>query len=173
MTCTAMLTALGILVPFLFHQVGIAGKVFLPMHFPVLIAGMLLGPTAGLTAGLLSPALSSLLTGMPPLPLTVVMVPELMTYGAISGLLYRAFGGRVWIALPGAMLAGRVVMGFAAWIALGLGLLGLRITPQAFLYGAVITGLPGILSQIVLIPLLMWRISSKPGVAGDIRVPPS
>lgn len=50
MTYAAMLTALGILVPFLFHQVGIAGKVFLPMHFPVLIAGMLLGPTAGLAA---------------------------------------------------------------------------------------------------------------------------
>ncbi|RKY70366.1 MAG: ECF transporter S component, partial [Candidatus Latescibacterota bacterium] len=50
----------------IFHQFGIAGKVFLPMHFPVIVAGLLFGPFSGLLVGLFSPVLSFLLTGMPP-----------------------------------------------------------------------------------------------------------
>ena len=34
---TALLIAVGVLLPMIFHQLGIAGKVFLPMHFPVII----------------------------------------------------------------------------------------------------------------------------------------
>ncbi len=155
---TALLIAVGVLVPFLFHQVGIAGKIFLPLHFTVLLTGFLLGPWAGIWVGVLSPTLSFLLTGMPPFPLVLAMVPELATYGFVSGWLYKK-GVGVLPSLLVAMAAGRIVLGGAMW---GLArILGFSISPLAFVAGAVVTGLPGIVVQIVGIPLLLGRLGKE------------
>ena len=35
-----------------FHAFGMAGRIFLPMHLPVLLAGFLVGPLAGVLAGM-------------------------------------------------------------------------------------------------------------------------
>lgn len=148
-------TALGVAVPFLFHQFGIAGKIFLPMHFPVFLAGLTCGPWAGFWVGVLSPSLSFLLTGMPPFPLVLAMVPELATYGALSGWL-RGRGVPLVPSLLGAMALGRCALGLALWV-LGL-VLRLHISPSAFLAGAVLTGLPGIAAQLLLIPLLVKKL---------------
>ncbi|HID96107.1 MAG TPA: ECF transporter S component [Candidatus Latescibacteria bacterium] len=151
-------TAVGVVVPFLFHQAGIAGKILLPMHFPVLLAGFLLGPWAGFWVGVLSPTLSFLLTGMPPFPIVLAMVPELIAYGAIGGWLHgRGIG--VILALLGAMAAGRVVLGLAIW-GLTIGL-GLRISPVAFVTGAVLTGLPGIAIQLGTIPIIVEKLKGR------------
>ena len=154
---TALLIALGVLVPLLFHQFGIAGKVFLPMHFPVLIGGLLFGPFSGVLVGLFSPVLSFLLTGMPPFPTVLMMVPELMTYGAISGWLHMRFKINVWIALPAAIVAGRIVYGLAWWAMFHI--LNLPVTPLLAVVGGVTIGLPGIISQLVLIPLFIKKFS--------------
>lgn len=156
LTYGALLTAVGVVVPFFFHQFGMAGKVFLPMHFPVLIAGFLLGPLGGMMVGFLCPTVSALLTGMPPLPYLSVMVPELMTYGGVSGALYRWSKRNIWMALLGAMAAGRAVLGLTGWVMAHL--LDIHLTPVAFMTGAMVTGLPGIVGQLILIPLLMWRL---------------
>lgn len=39
---SALFVALGILIPMIFHSMGL-GKAFLPMHIPVLLAGFILG----------------------------------------------------------------------------------------------------------------------------------
>ncbi|HIE04745.1 MAG TPA: ECF transporter S component [Candidatus Latescibacteria bacterium] len=148
-------TALGIAVPFLFHQFGIAGKVFLPMHFPVFLAGLLCGPWAGFWVGVLSPSLSFLLTGMPPFPFVLAMVPELTTYGTLSGWLYSR-GTAVVPALLGAMVLGRCVLGLAMWVLSFF--LRLHISPLAFVAGAVLTGLPGTAAQLSLIPVLVKKL---------------
>ena len=153
---TALLIALGVLLPMIFHQIGIAGKVFLPMHFPVIIAGFLLGPLSGVLVGFFSPALSFLLTGMPPFPLVLAMVPELMTYGTVSGWLHERLELDVWIALPVAIVTGRVVLGLAWWVLFHI--LELPVPPVVFVIGGLVTGLPGIIGQLVLIPLLVRGI---------------
>lgn len=153
---TALLIAVGVLLPVIFHQVGIAGKVFLPMHFPVIIGGLLFGPLCGLVVGFFSPVLSFLLTGMPPFPLVLAMVPELMTYGTVSGWLHERFKITVWIALPLAIVAGRVVLGLAWWAMSHI--LELSIAPVAFVMTGLVTGLPGIVGQLVLIPVLVRGI---------------
>ena len=154
---TALLIALGVLVPMIFHQFGIAGKIFLPMHFPVIIAGLLFGPLSGLLVGLFSPALSFLLTGMPPFPTVAVMVPELITYGAVSGWLHGRFKINVWIVLPAAIVAGRVVLGLAWWAMFHI--LDLPVPPVLIVMSGLVTGLPGIIGQLVLIPLFMKKFS--------------
>ena len=159
LVCSALLIALGVLIPTVFHQFGIAGPIFLPMHFPVIIAGLMFGPLCGLIVGLCSPALSFSLTGMPPPPLLFAMIPELITYGGVCGCLRRELRAPVFVSLVGGMAAGRFVLGLAVWALAGF--VDFHATPWGFVKGAIVTGLPGIGGQAVLIPLLVRRLSNR------------
>ena len=88
LTYAALLIALGLLMPQVFHMIGgqQAGGMFLPMHIPVLMAGLLLGPAYGTAVGVVTPLLSFLISGMPPLAKLPFMVIELAAYGFASGL---------------------------------------------------------------------------------------
>lgn len=159
LVASAVFVALGVLLPLAFHLAGAAGAIFLPMHIPTLLAGFMLGPYCGLCVGLLSPLISSLSTGMPPpLPTLPIMAVELSVYGTIGGWLYRKQKQGIWLSLLAAMLAGRLA---AAGVAFGLvALLAVKITPLAFITGAIITGLPGIAIQLMLVPLLVRRLAA-------------
>jgi len=161
LTHSALLTAAGILLPAIFHAFGVAGKIFLPMHFPVIIAGMMLGPLGGLIVGGLSPSLSALLTGMPPFPMAVLMIPELMIYGLASGVLYRNLRLNIFVALIISMALGRIALGVSAWALAGV--LGLHAGPVKFVVAGVATGLPGIVAQIALIPVIVRRLTPGHG----------
>jgi hypothetical protein len=102
LTGTALLLALGVVLPIVFHAIPLGGRIFLPMHLPTFIAGLVLGPVAGLVVGAGSPVVSALLTGRPTVLYMVPMVFELATYGVVAGLL------RPWFAriLPGRAAAG-------------------------------------------------------------------
>ena len=60
LTFGAMCLAISLLLPQVFHIIGMqqAGSVFLPMHLPVFIGGMLLGPIYGLFLGIFAPLTS-------------------------------------------------------------------------------------------------------------------
>lgn len=152
---TGMLIALGILLPFATsHGFGIPGTVLLPMHIPVFLCGLLCGPVYGAFSGLLLPVLNSFLTGMPAMyPMMPIMAGELFTYGLVSGLLYKKtklgkmkFG--VYAALVGAMISGRVVYG----LVFHLLLLVSGQLKALTVWAAVVTGVPGIFIQLLLIP---------------------
>lgn len=151
----AVLIAVGVLAPMLFHAAGGAGSVFLPMHIPVLLAGLLLGPAIGAIVGVLTPICSSLLTGMPPLfPALPIMVPELAVYGLTAGLLRP--GNGVITAMVVAMLAGRVAAGIM--VLLLSQLVALPWTPWTYLIATVLKGAPGIIIQILFIPVVIKRL---------------
>ena len=154
-THTALYLALSISLPIAFHAFGLAGRVFSPMHIPVLLAGFLAGPTSGVLVGLLAPTLSYLLTGMPPTYAVPLMSMELPMYGLVAGMAYRKLRLNIYIALVLAMIVGRIMFG------VGLFLLGMfvELPYSAATYfstgGAIVTGLPGIIVQIVVIPLIV------------------
>lgn len=153
----AFYIALGIVLPMAFHIVGAGGRVFLPMHIPVLLGGMGLGPLLGFLIGLLTPLLSSLLTGMPPvLPTLPLMMGELATYGLVAGVSYKRYKYNVYVSLLLALVGGRMVNLLLFWL-LGQNL-GLHINLADFLAGMFVVGLPGIGLQLVLIPLLVKRL---------------
>lgn len=155
LTLASLLIAAGIAAAVVFHAMGVGGQIALPLHYPALIAGFLLGWRWGLGVGLIVPLLSALLTGMPPLiPSALLMIPELAVYGAAAGLLRRAIG--LYPALFAALILGRAAWGTAVWILIPL--LGLEIPIWAALTGALITGLPGIVAQIVLVPVIVSRL---------------
>ncbi|MEW6411179.1 MAG: ECF transporter S component [Candidatus Zixiibacteriota bacterium] len=154
-THVALYLALAVLLPLGFHAFGVGGRVFLPMHIPVLLAGFLTGPWCGLIVGLLGPAASFLLTGMPPTYAVPLMTLELAVYGLIAGIAYQRLKLNIYVALLAALILGRLVF------ALGLIVLGrfmeLPYTVAVFFSstGAVVAGLPGIAVQIVIIPIVV------------------
>ncbi len=125
------------------------------MHIPVFLAGIFVGPVSGLIVGLACPVMSFLLTGMPPPYAVPLMSLELPVYGISIGILIRVIKVPV-LSLLLAMILGRLAF------ALGLFVFGLFLSlpygPEAFIKVSVITGLPGIAIQLILIPLLMEAI---------------
>lgn len=152
---TAVCSALCVIVPMAFHAIPNAGQVFLPMHIPVLLCGMLCSWPYGLACGLIGPALSSLITGMPLPAVLPGMLVECAVYGCASGVLLRyvrtgKLYADLYLSLVPAMLLGRVISGIVK---------GLILTPglslSAWATASFVTALPGIAIQLVLVPALL------------------
>ena len=162
MTLAAFFLALAFVMPYLTGQIPEVGAMLCPMHLPILLAGFLCGPLWGAAVGLVAPLLRSVTLGMPPLfPTATAMAFELLTYGLIAGLMHRLLPkrrGYIYLSLVIAMIVGRLVCGAASFVCLGVS--GTSFTFSAFLAGAVTGALPGIVAQIVLIPLLVMLLES-------------
>lgn len=160
MILSGFFMAIGLLLPAIFHLFGGAGKVFLPMHIPVLIAGFFLPPFYAGLVGLLTPLLSSVLTGMPVLyPILPIMMGELMIYGLIVSWLGQTRIKNVLARLIIAMIAGRLIAGLIVFV-LAIGF-GLKMNPIIYLQGAVLTGLPGLVIQFLFIPSLVILVQNR------------
>ena len=148
----AVCAALCIVLPMAFHSIPNAGALWLPMHIPVMVSGLVAGPVAGAVTGLLGPVLSSLLTGMPAVPILPSMTCELVVYGLVSGLLCaHVRTGRLpldlYVSLVGAMICGRIVGGLLQALIFSAGSYSLA----AWAAGYLVTGLPGIVLQLVVV----------------------
>ncbi len=154
---SAMFLALAFVMPFLTGQVPQIGSMLCPMHIPVILCGFICGAPWGLMVGLSAPLLRSLILGMPPFfPTAFSMSFELAAYGFLSGLLYRVLPkNRINIpaSLVIAMIAGRLVWGLVQFLCMGLDTTKFGLS--AFWAGAVVNALPGIIIQLVLIPVII------------------
>ena len=153
MALSAVFIALGIVLPMALHAVPNAGRVFLPMHIPVLLCGIVCGFPYGLACGAATPLLSSLWTGMPPAAMLPAMLCELAAYGTVSSLLMRFTRSKravvhIYIALIGAMVSGRVLYGILNALIFNAG----GYSVQIWLSAAFVTALPGIALQILVVP---------------------
>ncbi len=159
MVYTAICSALCVILPLAFHSVQNAGTIFLPMHIPVLLCGLICGWPYGLACGILGPCLSSLITSMPPAVMLPSMMVECAMYGCVTGLMmqYVRTGKTtldLYIGMVTAMAAGRVIAGFAkAWI------FGMVDAPFAWVTTSLVAGIPGIVIQLVLIPILVLALT--------------
>ena len=158
---SALYLALAVLLPIGFHAFGMGGRVFLPMHIPVLLAGFLVGPQAGILVGLSAPLLSHLLTGMPPTYAVPLMSLELPLYGLVAGLTYRWLKLNLYLSLIAAMVAGRLMFGLGLFV-LGM-FMDLPYTAAVFFStgGAIWSGLPGIIVQIASVPLIVAAVRRR------------
>ncbi|MEG1527544.1 MAG: ECF transporter S component [Clostridia bacterium] len=168
-TTTAMLVAIGVLMPQILHAIPNAATLLSPMHIPVLLCGLICGGLMGAICGLLTPTMSFLIFGMPPFPNALVpMVFELVAYGLFSGIFMEIFTQidktkkiNYLLALVCAMTLGRIVFVIARVILLSL------ITPDitfvailvASLTSAFINTWLGILIQLILVPAILLALS--------------
>jgi len=158
---SALFLALGIILPFFTGQIPEIGSMLLPMHLPVLLCGFACGWPYGLAIGFITPLLRSLLFSMPPMfPKAVAMALELAAYGTLAGLFYRLLPqkntARIYLSLISAMIGGRIVYGLVC-----IPLMGIAKVPysfEIFIASTVIEALPGILLQLILIPIVLLAL---------------
>ena len=148
--------------PFLTGNIPEIGSKLCPMHIPVLLCGFICGWPYGTLVGFTAPIFRSLTLGMPPFfPTAVCMAFELAAYGAASGLMHRLLPKKkpyIYCSLLFAMIVGRMVWGAASFVCIGIN--GGVFTFSAFLAAAMVEAIPGIVVQIVLIPIIVMLLDN-------------
>lgn len=167
---SSLMIALGIVLPFLTGSSPELGSVFLLMHIPVLLSGLMLGGKYGLIIGLMTPLLRSILFVAPPLyPIAIVMAFELSAYGFFIGWIHQRLSNKplnVFISLMTSMLIGRFCWGLGASILYPLA--GLNFGLNIFLLTAFVKGLPGMAIQLVMIPTLYFSLN-RTGILESLK----
>ena len=156
---TAVCIALCVVLPQAFHAIPNAGAIYLPMHIPVLLCGLICGWPYGLLCGLAGPALSALITGMPPAAVLPGMLVECGVYGLAAGLLMQLVRTKhlyadLYISLAAAMLLGRVASGAAKALIFSAG----SYSMASWVAGSFVTALPGIIIQLALLPSIVYAL---------------
>ena len=159
---TILLSGLGIALPKLFHIFGGAnsGATFLPMHIAVLIAALVFGTISSSIVAGGSIVFSYLLTGMPSLARLPYMLIELVIYAVLLSVLNKKFNSCISLILT--IVLGRVLYAGALFVAtslLGFSSYGVSVITSVQI------GLPGILIQLVCVPLISMVI--KKGINLD------
>jgi small basic protein len=84
------------------------------------------------------------------------MAFELAAYGLIAGLIYNRLGKSkisIYISLIVSMVFGRIIWGIVAYFLFGLQ--GTAFTWQIFTAGAFFNAIPGIIIQLLIIPIII------------------
>jgi len=157
--------AVGVLLPTLFHAFNL-GKTFLPMHLPILVLGLLVSPPIAACGGFITPIASSFLTGMPPFPTALLMAIELPVLGATASFLRRYFKLPLLVCVFGAIVA-RCLCDIA--LAYAIAPL-LQLPPGAFGIASIVSGVPGIILQVVAAPPIVMLIEHGRRRVSDERV---
>lgn len=154
LTYTGLFAALGIVVPQAFHMIGgpAIGSILLPMHIPVLVGAMLLGPFSGMIIAMISVVVGALL-GMPPMPIAIFMFFELSVYGLMAGYLFKHRNYNVYLSLIVAMIAGRLTQILV--IQVFLRLFGATLPPVFGTLAMFVVSIPGMILQLILVPMLV------------------
>lgn len=145
-------TAAAVALPYICHQFGIAGMVFLPIHFAVMIAAAVMGTRGGIIVALASPVFSFALSGMPPAYSLLPMTIELMIYATVISLLSNKLRAPLIVSLALAMIAGR----FASIMMVSAILENTPIAIQ--MRNIFIVAIPGIAIQLALVPPIAAKI---------------
>lgn len=161
MVLCAMFLALAMVLPLLTGQMKTFGKMLCPMHIPVILCGFFCGPLAALGVGFIAPIMRFFIFGKPDIiPNGFGMAFELAAYGFFSGFFYKILPKKnisVYISLIIAMILGRIVWGLTEFLMLNLGWID-AFGISAFISGSILGSIPGILVQIIIIPILVMAL---------------
>ena len=139
-------------------------RLFSPMHFPIMIAGLAIGPVEGMICGILTPALSYLINQLPPNGPWAMMV-ELGVYGLVCGLGMKLIKSdapmlKIYLSLIVAMILGRIAGGLVTGFILNAGEYSFSAWISAYFIGTA----PAILADLILVPLIV-RALQRAGLA--------
>ena len=168
----AMLIALSVVLPMAFHTIPRAGSILLPMHIPVLLAGLICGWKFGLITGAVAPLLSHTLQGMPPtMTIASLMSIELAVYGLVAGIAIHFIRTKsatidLYASLIIAMLLGRVVAAFAQILFFFQGTYVDGVWTTSYTWAMwttsyFVTSLPGLVIQLAFIPSVVMALERE------------
>lgn len=148
-----LLISAAIVLPAVAHLTGLPVRSTLPMHWPVLLAGILYGWRSGLLIGVLSPVSNWLITGFP-LPMVLpAMTVELAIYGFVTGWLRERLNWNGFTATALGIVSGRVAFIATVWLTGGFnGIFG------EYLVAALIPGIIAATGQVLLMGIIIMRV---------------
>ena len=154
----AIFSALGVVVPILFHLIGL-WSVFMPMYLPIATVGFLVSFPAAVAAGIITPLFSAIVTGMPPFfpPVAPIMCIELSVLAGSISLFYKKFKWNIRISLIGAIILSRTVYVVILLLIIPL----MKLPPGVLTTAAAISGIPGIILMIAVVPFAVKTIEKK------------
>jgi hypothetical protein len=108
---------------------------------------------------------------MPPVfPAAVAMSFELAAYGLVAGLFYKLLPKKnayIFVSLITSMICGRIVWGIVSYFFYGLSLAA--FTWELFAAGAFINAIPGIVIQIILIPIFFIALKKAKLIGNGVE----
>jgi len=148
-TYEVILVAAAIILPIVAHMLNAPVRYLLPMHWAIILAGLVYGWRAGALAGLVVPSISYLVSGMPLPNVLPSMTAELLLYGFVAGILREKTGLNAFASVVIALIVGRI--GFIAFALFT----NSEVTNFAsYFRAALIPGLGAAVCQVILLPFV-------------------
>ena len=156
--------AAGLVLPFLTGQIPLIGNMLLPMHIPVFVCAFCCKKTYGALVGLVLPLLRSFLFTKPELfPDAIGMAAELCVYGFVAAWIFEVLHRRkvwaIYASMIPAMIAGRVAWGVTKSMLFLL--VSKMFTWELFVAGALINAVPGLILQLIVVPVLVMLLMNE------------
>jgi uncharacterized membrane protein len=153
-----ILIASTVILPVAAHLTGAPVRILLPMHWPVILAGLIYGWRAGLLTGLLAPIVSYLISGFPLPNILPSMILELAVYGMVTGFLREVLRFNPFASIAIALFLGRAV--FVLSVLFGSNII--NTTYLEYFQVALFPGAAAAIFQIILLPLIAkWWIDKE------------
>ncbi len=148
----------ALVLPVFFHALGL-GSAFMPMFYPLALAGFLVAPALAMITGIAAPLLSALLTGMPPFypPIAFIMMAEALLFTGLPRILRQWFRLPVWLTLLIILLLDRLLL---LLLFQGMALI-MELPPRWLGWTAVLHGLPGLSLMLAVLPWLIPRLLQR------------
>lgn len=153
-----LLLSAALVLPIFFHLLGL-GSAFLPMFFPLALAGFLVAPPLAMIVGVAAPLLSALLTGMPPFypPIAFIMMAEGLLFTALPQPLQRLLHLPDWLTLLFILLLDRALL----FVLIKAMAVFMELPPWLLGWAAVANGLPGLALMLAVLPWLLPTLRAK------------
>jgi hypothetical protein len=153
-----LLLSAALVLPVFFHLLGL-GSAFLPMFFPLALAGFLVAPALAMIVGVSAPLLSALLTGMPPFypPIAFIMMAEGLLLTALPRPLQRLLRLSDRLALLVVLLLDRALLFVLVRAMAGF----MELPPRLLGWAALAQGLPGLALMLAVLPWLIPPLRAR------------
>lgn len=144
-----LLVFLAATLPIIAHFAGFPVRILLPMHWTILLAGLVYGWRGGALTGLLVPVVSHLISGYPLPHILPSMTVELFAYGFFTGVFKEKFKLNAFVSISLAILMGRII--FIGSVFLFKAVNGSYLE---YFQVALTPGIFGAIGQIVVLPII-------------------
>lgn len=162
--------ALSLALPTLFHALGLAGTMFLPMYWPLVTLAFLVSTPRAMLVAALVPWVSSVLTGMPLLwpPMAAVLSVELVLQVAALGVSRACLGRKGTLSMGVVFAVLAVVLSTGRFLHTGLVWVLAQIFPNLpagiIASASFLVGWPGVVAMLIFVPVFVGAASRRDGV---------
>lgn len=156
-----LLLSAAFILPAVTHAIGLPVRWLLPMHWPVILAGLCYGWRSGAVIGIGAPIVSYLFSGMPPAFMLPSMAFELGVYGCLAGLSKEGFKLGNFASVIISLIGGRI-----AFLSVVLLTGAISLPFLQYLQTAMLPGLPAAVAQVALLPIIAkWWVGQSSDMA--------